>query len=222
MGLPTVIIPGYLAAAQDYLPLQDDLIKQSMPTVIVPLRQSSWLPTLGGRPVTPILQAIAHTIEQTCRIYGTTHVNLIGHSAGGWIARILLGEKPYFGHTWGLHAQVATLVTLGTPHLSQERFTRTNMEFVNMTYPGAFQPQVRYVCLAGRAVEGRNNWFTRQSYQLTCGDGDTWGDGITPITSAHLAGAKNLTLERVFHSPRGGRFWYGSPKALAQWMAYIC
>ena len=28
-----------------------------------------------------------------------------------------------------------------------------------------------------------------------------WGDGITRITSAHLVGAINLTLEKVQHSP---------------------
>ncbi len=219
--LPTVIIPGYFATAQEYAPLANDLIQQGIPATVVPLGLGHWLPTLGGKPVTPVLQIIARTITEVCTRHQTKQVNLVGHSAGGWIARILMGEKPYAGLTWGRYAQVAKLITLGTPHLSQERYTRTNMDFVNNTYPGAFQPSVRYVCLAGRAVAGSTNWFTRQSYLLTCGLGDCWGDGITPIQAAHLAGAENVTLENVFHSPRKNRRWYGSPDVLAQWIDYL-
>lgn len=219
MKLPTVIIPGYLAADRDYFPLVTDLARQGIKAIVVPIKFTTWLPTLGGKPVTPILHLIRQTIQAVCRDLKVPQVNVVGHSAGGWIARLGLGESPYSGTVWGLHPQVQTLVTLGTPHLSQEPYTRTNMNFVNETYPGAFYKQVRYVCLAGRAVFGTSNWFSRQSYQLTCGRGDCWGDGITPIESAHLPGAENLTLEQVFHSPRGGRFWYGS--ALEQWIDYL-
>jgi len=219
--LPTVIIPGYFAGAQEYQPLAQSLSRQGIPARVVPLSQLSWLPTLGGKPVTPVLKIIAQTLREACREHNSAQVNLVGHSAGGWIARILMGEKVYDGNTWALHPRVRTLITLGTPHCSQEPYTRANMEFVNNNYPGAFQAGVRYVCLAGKAVLGTSNWLTRQSYLLTVGDADGWGDGITPISAAHLTGAENLVYEQVLHSPRGGRFWYGSPAIVAQWIDYL-
>jgi len=87
-------------------------------------------------------------------------INLIG-LCWGWISRIYLGEKPYFGRgdlapvgPWQAHTYVATLVTLGTPHISQERWTRWNLDFVNNNYPGAFYRNIRYICVAERPSSG--------------------------------------------------------------------
>lgn len=231
MPLPTVILPGYLAPAQDYLALQQALIEQGFPAIIVPLTRKDWWVTLGGRPVTPILDFLDQTLRQALQDHQAEQVNLIGHSAGGWIARIYLGDMPYYGRTWSGRSRVKTLITLGTPHTSQERWTRTNLEFVNRTYPGACCSDVEYVCVAGKATYGKpswrlGDWFTYQSYQLTCGRGDCWGDGITPVAAAHLEGATNLTLDNVQHSPRTSTSatshqWYGSPMAISQWIPYL-
>ena len=159
-------------------------------------------------------------------------VNLVAHSAAGWISRIYLGDKPYCIHPnastqqkiWQAHQFVSNLICLGTPHTSQERWTRRNLEFVNHNYPGAFYRDVHYVCLAGKAIYGERSWgswLAYNSYQLTCGNGDSWGDGITPIASAHLAGATNLTLEGVQHSPRASGNWYGSPEIVSSWSHYL-
>jgi len=226
MPRPIVILPGYFAGAETYASLAQHLQGCGFDTTIVPLQRRDWFPTLGGRPVTPIVEQIDRTVMGVLAQSGSDKVHLIGHSAGGWIARIYLGDKPYSPaqRTWGARHQVATLLTLGTPHLSQERWTRANLEFVNTTYPGAFYPEVSYVCVAGKSVFGRRRWGTwlaYNSYELTCGEGETWGDGITPIAAAHLAGAKNLTLDNVQHSPRPDRIWYGSPEVVEQWCSYL-
>lgn len=231
MALPTVIIPGYLAGAAPYEPMVADLRQQGIDAVVVPLTRSSWLPTLGGRSVQPILAAIDGTVKRLKAEFGCDRLNLVGHSAGGWIARIYLGEKPYDIHAadqnrpncWNGRQHIHTLVTLGTPHISQERWTRRNLDFVNQTYPGAFLDSVRYVCIASKAVYGQRwrTWFTYNSYQLTSGEGATWGDGITPIAAAHLDGAENLTLENVYHSPKPGAAWYGSESIVSQWAKYL-
>ncbi len=232
MALPTVILPGYLAGAEPYLALEQALTDLGYPAVTVPLTRWNWVPTVGGRSITPILRQLDQTVQQVRQRYGTEQINLIGHSAGGWIARIYLGEKPYAIHPgddevsglWHARAQINTLITLGTPHISQERWTKRNLNFVNDTYPGAFYPDVRYVCVAGKAVYGQRSWgtwFTYSSYELTCGKGDCWGDGITPISAAHLAGAENITLDGVVHSPRPGATWYGSPEAVQEWVSYL-
>lgn len=232
MALPTVILPGYLESAIAYRELEQSLQHLGVPTVTVPLRRRDWLPTLGGRSMVPILRQIDRTVKSVLQQYNSSQVNLIGHSAGGWIARIYLGEKPYCIHgdvteaecLWQAHPRVANLVTLGTPHVSQERWTKKNLDFVKINYPGAFHPQVRYVCVAGKTIFGarrRGSWLAYNSYQLTCGRGDTWGDGITPIEAAHLEGAINLVIEGVKHSPRASGIWYGSPEPLESWASYL-
>lgn len=232
MPLPTVILPGYFASAVEYIPLETALNQQGIPSTTVPLRKRDWIPTLGGRSVVPIVKQIHRTVQQVQQSYGTNQVNLLAHSAGGWIARIYLGEVPYNIHgdtaqtqgLWKAHSQVATLITLGTPHMSQERWTKRNLDFVQDNYPGAFYPQVNYVCVAGKSVYGQRKpgaWLAYNSYQLTCGEGNCWGDGITPIAAAHLPGATNITLDGVMHSPRSSELWYGSPKVRDTWMQYL-
>ncbi|KAH7306673.1 hypothetical protein KP509_22G024400 [Ceratopteris richardii] len=64
-----------------------------------------------------------------------------------------------------------------------------------------------------------------QSYKQVCGQADVWGDGIVPEVSAHLHGARNITLDGVYHSMLGARYpdkpWYGSPGVLEQWVHYL-
>ncbi|MBW4562161.1 MAG: lipase [Mojavia pulchra JT2-VF2] len=230
MPLPTVILPGYLESAIAYRQLEQSLQQLGFPTVTVPLRRRDWISLIGGRPVTPIVWQLDRTVKQILQQYQTSQINLIGHSAGGWISRIYLGEKPYLGSgeaqssLWEAHPLVATLITLGTPHVSQERWTRWNLDFVSNNYPGAFYKNVRYVCIAGKTIFGQKrpgSWFAYSSYQLTCGQGNTWGDGITPIAAAHLDGAENIVIEGVRHSPRSPGIWYGSPETLQTWAQYL-
>ncbi|MFZ4667026.1 MAG: esterase/lipase family protein [Prochlorotrichaceae cyanobacterium] len=229
---PTVILPGYFAGATPYAALEQFLNQQGIPTVTVPLTRSDWFPTLGGQPVTPILKKLAATIDRHSP--AGERINLIGHSAGGWIGRIYLGDQPYpdssigAAKIWQGRDRVSTLLSLGTPHLSQERWTKRNINFVNDTYPGAFYPDVRYVCIAGRSIYGDRGWrkgwtanLAYNSYDLTCGQGASWGDGITPVEAAHLKGAINLTLEGVVHSPGSAQSWYGSETIVAQWQSYL-
>jgi pimeloyl-ACP methyl ester carboxylesterase len=231
MPLPTVILPGYLAGAETYRGLEHQLNAAGIPTTTVPLRRRDWLPTLGGRSVRPILERLDATVRAMMEQFDSDRVNLVGHSAGGWICRIYLGEVPYDIHpsdagkpcVWKAHPQVTTLVTLGTPHESQERWTRRNLDFVKDNYPGAFYPNVRYICVAGKSIRGQRwrTWFSYNSYELTCGQGEVWGDGITPVESAHLEGAENLLLENVLHSPRRNSLWYGSPGVVEQWATFL-
>ncbi|MBD3881595.1 lipase [Phormidium tenue FACHB-886] len=230
MGHPTVILPGYLAGALPYQEMQAALQSLGIPAHIVPLKRRDWFPTLGGRSMLPILQQLDHTIKQVQAETGSDRINLVGHSAGGWISRIYLGEVPYDIHPgdagkvclWKGATFVKTLVTLGTPHVSQERWTKRNLDFVKTHC--SLCADVRYVCVAGKAIYGKRapaTWFAYSSYELTVGQGNCWGDGVTPIAAAHLEGAENLTLENVLHSPRPGRLWYGSEAIVPLWAKYL-
>ena len=231
--LPTVILPGYLESADAYLPLQQALTEIGTPTTTVPLRIRDWLPTLGGRSMVPILRRLDRTINAALSDNNSQQINLIGHSAGGWISRIYLGEMPYtiYGDVtasavglWNARAKIATLITLGTPQISCEKLTRKNLDFVNDHYPGAFYPDVKYICVAGKSIYGKKQFghcLIYSSYQMICGVGNTWGDGITPVTAAHLAGATNITIQGVKHSPNTAGIWYGSPEVRPQWVGYL-
>ncbi|MEO0770210.1 MAG: lipase [Cyanobacteria bacterium J06649_4] len=230
MPLPTVILPGYLASAQPYAEMEQALANAGYPAATVPLRRRDWLPTIGGRSVINIIQALDATAQRAMVDHGCNQINLVGHSAGGWIARIYLGESPYDIHPSDrkrtlprpARRHVKTLVTLGTPHISQERWTRKNLDFVNQTYPGAFYDDVDYVCVAGKSIEGkRADWFTFNSYKLTVGEGQVWGDGVVPLMAAHLNGANNITLDNVLHSPRPSGLWYGSPDIVKTWCRWL-
>jgi pimeloyl-ACP methyl ester carboxylesterase len=231
--LPTVILPGYFESADLYLTLQQALTKIGTPTTTVPLRIRDWLPTLGGRSMVPILRQLDRTVNAALVDNNSQQINLIGHSAGGWISRIYLGEIPYtiYGDVtagsvglWNARSKIATLITLGTPQISCEQWTKKNLDFVNDNYPGAFYPEVRYICVAGKSIYGKKRFghcLTYRSYQMICGRGNTWGDGITPVTAAHLAGATNITIKGVKHSPNTSGIWYGSPAVRSQWMGYL-
>ena len=230
--LPTVILPGYLESADVYLPLQQSLIDLGTQTTTVPLRKRDWLPTLGGRSMVPILRQLDRTVTAALTDNNAQQINLVGHSAGGWISRIYLGAIPYTIHgdvtesanLWNAKAKVANLITLGTPHISGERWTKKNLNFVNDHYPDAMYPEVRYICIAGKSIYGAKKigrWLAYSSYEMTCGEGNVWGDGITPIVAAHLVGATNIIIEGVKHSPRTLGIWYGSPEVRAQWTEYL-
>jgi pimeloyl-ACP methyl ester carboxylesterase len=231
MPLPTVILPGYLAGSAPYREMEQALEQLGCSAKTVPLVQRDWFPTVGGRSMRPILERLDQTVKTVMEQHGCDRINLVGHSAGGWIARIYLGEVPYQVHPsdagrtclWKAHPQVATLVTLGTPHISQERWTKRNLDFVKNNYPGAFHPTVKYVCVAGQSIFGNRwkNWFAYSSYELTSGVGTCWGDGITPVAAAQLEGATNLVLDGVNHSPRSSSQWYGSAEIVKIWAEYL-
>jgi len=78
--------------------------------------------------------------------------------------------------------------------------------------------------VAGKSIYGERglgSWLADNSYQLTCGIANTWGDGITPIAAAHLTGAENLVLPDVRHAPSAKGKWYGSPEIVTAWVSYL-
>ncbi|KAF7138567.1 hypothetical protein RHSIM_Rhsim07G0047700 [Rhododendron simsii] len=81
-------------------------------------------------------------------------LSLIGHSAGGWLARVYMEE-------FGL-SNISLLLTLGTPHLPPPKGspgvidqTRGLLNYVEKNCSKAvYTPELRYVCIAGRYIQG--------------------------------------------------------------------
>jgi pimeloyl-ACP methyl ester carboxylesterase len=222
---PLVIIGGYLTSPQDFASLAEALARPPYryQVFITPIGRTRWALTRDWdfRPVLALVQA---TVEQALSISGADQVDMLVHSVGGTVARMYLGQQPYHGEVYGGRRYVRNLVMLGTPHHSQERWTRRSISFVNDTYPGAFYPEVRYTSVIGQAIRGRprGSFIERMastSYATVSGPGsaDAWGDGITTLQCAALRGAEYLVVPGVSHSPFHGRPWYGDQEGLDRW-----
>ena len=90
-------------------------------------------------------------------------------------------------------------------------------------YPDAyFAGEVRYTCVAGRAIQGQENGSAREqlayrSYRRLFADGNLWGDGIVPVPSALLEGSDRIKLEQVSHFRGFGGPWYGDDEVIERW-----
>jgi len=199
-------------------------------------------------------QAVAQrqqALQATSGLFGSmlptssdARVVLVGHSAGGWLARALCLDE-----VWA-RQHVRAIVSLGAPHLGpppdvadQTRGTVANL---NVQAPGAFlrgaassggmnaaPSSLVYVTVAsGRIVgdaaapPGSAARTAYNSYQMVCGEGDVQGDGIVPLSSAHLDGATQLTLD-CFHSlaepgtARPTDEWYAAEPVIDQWLSTV-
>jgi pimeloyl-ACP methyl ester carboxylesterase len=222
---PLVLIGGYLTGPGDFAALAAALERPpyGYRVFVAPIGRARWAFTRDWdfRPVLDIVRAtVARALEAT----GADTVSILGHSVGGTVARMYLGDTPYLGSVYGGHRYVSQLVMLGSPHHSQEYWTRQSIGFVNGAYPGAFHDDVRYISVIGRAIRGdpRGSFIqrmARNSYVMVSGAAHerAWGDGITTLHCAALAGAEYLAVDGVSHSPFHGRPWYGDPAALGRW-----
>lgn len=140
-------------------------------------------------------------------------VVLVGHSAGGLACRVFIGgEPPYGGRRYSGHRRVSRLITLGTPHATPPQGRLAGpISRVNELFPGALHAGsgLRYLSVAGSAVDGWSSKRVRRRYEGFVGDGRAAGDGVVPVGAALLPGSEELVLDGLHHNRRLGR-WYGS------------
>ena len=93
---------------------------------VVPLETKDWYPTLLGGDFRAILDKVDRAATEALRASGSPPegktLRVVGHSAGGWLARTWLGSSPYMGRVYGGAKKTRVLLTLGTPHYSLERY----------------------------------------------------------------------------------------------------
>lgn len=191
------------------------------PVLVVPVSRIDWMVTLTEWGWIRILLKLQETVDRAYRMGNSHRITLVGHSSGGVMGRLYLSPEPFKGHRFRGLDQVRHLITLGSPHRNV-RGARLR-RWVDRTFPGAyFAPRVVYTTVAGRTIQGNRrgqardrlaHWFYRQ----LCGEGSQWGDGVVPLASARLEGARNLVLDAVSHTPIGGKRWYGTPDVVRDW-----
>ena len=204
-----VIIPGFLRGHESYREMREhvetvlkefrnSLEEESnldvLDVSVAKIERDWWIPvTFRGESLRKILDAIEDAVafrpakeSDDDDDEEETRIILIGHSAGGWIARLFLGGKSikYDGKLYeGYKAKtVAALVTLGTPHNSAEAYpfgrvkevrTRekssinggdddeeTSLQETRRLYPNCFHSGMKYVTVQGTGFKGRPFKFT--------------------------------------------------------------
>ncbi|GMH40460.1 hypothetical protein BSKO_08364 [Bryopsis sp. KO-2023] len=187
---PVLVLPGFLSGAESYQQFADDLKKRGYIAEVLALESSEWYPTLWGGSYEFYVEKLADAIDELHGRYGP--LALVGHSAGGWIARICLGSVPYQGQVFSKNEKVKSLVTLGTPHLSLEQYPfgrieekvmvdeqldlpegipGSSLRFTNHFYPdGKAFENVKIVSVMGKLTTGRPLSFEdRIKYLFTQG-----------------------------------------------------
>ncbi len=145
---------------------------------------------------------------------------LVGHSAGGILARVFIGgDPPYGGRRYSGHRRVSHLITLGTPHNVPRKGRLAPISEVNDLFPGALHAHISYLSVAGAAADGASSERARGRYERFVEDGRVQGDGLVPVSSALLPGAEPLVLDDLYHGRLyagfGGR-WYGSDRTTVE------
>src|SRR3982750_4788984 len=81
---------------------------------------------------------VATTVDKALLESNSDKAVLVGHSAGGILARVYIGgDPPYGGRRYAGHRRVSHLITLGTPHNVLDRGHHAPIAEVNRLFPGA-------------------------------------------------------------------------------------
>ncbi|KAL1499330.1 hypothetical protein AB1Y20_011538 [Prymnesium parvum] len=247
---PLVILPGFGNDQRDYSTpfgrpeeegFEAALRRRGVAEVrTVPIRRAAWLRVLAGvadprfwrADALPEGPAFAWYLDEARRTVEACggRVLLVGHSAGGWLARALCSDA-----AWA-RAHVLGVVTLGTPHASPppaDDPTRGALRNLNLRWasrpPGVFFVSVASDAVVGdeAAPRGSAAAVAFASYRMVCGDGRVAGDGVVPLNSAHLEGAEAQLTLRCFHSinepgtTRPTDDWYGADAVVDLWLGEV-
>lgn len=243
-----LVLPGFGNASEDYTNLCRSLRSRGFDVSVLPVERRCWF-NVARALLSPRFWDssctfaegygwyVQRVLEHLQELPAEQTVTLVGHSAGGWLARAVLSDE-------AARAQVSGLVSLGTPHLPPppggNDVTRGALTWLNLSYPGAFFESVRYVSVAGKTVLGRpvpkGEPRTPASYaaasysQLLGGTGEgQFGDAVVPVACALLPGSRTLLLPGVWHSmSKLGSFdepsdnpWYGSEVVVDTWLSAL-
>ncbi|MGD8463797.1 MAG: hypothetical protein PVI09_08000 [Anaerolineae bacterium] len=226
IGQPVVILGGFLSSDRFYVGLRDRLIRLSNESVhVVPLRRYDWVAAATPPSWIHLLDKLDQTVRRAVAVSVTGQVTLVGHSAGGVLARLYLSPERFFRRVYGGLERVKLLITLGSPHHNQRRWIHGGMmsRWMDRHYPGAyFAPKVRYATVAGKLVRGDRRGSPRERqvyhfYRQLGGDGNVWGDGLVPLSSQLLDGSQQIVLDGVSHFTGFGGPWYGSAGVVPRW-----
>ena len=235
---PTVLVlGGFMSSPPMYRGLRGLLLERDAAEVVVaPIWMPDWIlaaargqGAVAMRAGRALLRASAASAESP--LSRGAPVLVVGHSAGGVIARILTSPDPFTERAMNGSGRIGAIVTLGTPHMfdAESRAAQKPGEtsrWANEHVPGAFfAPRVGYLCVSSRAVVGRldgdakarrTDRFYRGVVDVPAGT-PIPGDGVVPLAAALLPGVESIVLDDAEHSNVIARSWYGDAGHIDAW-----
>ena len=179
-GLPVLLIHGYGCNSGYWHPMSKVLSKANITHYAIDME-----PIIGG--IDEYAPVIQRAIQRMCRETGHNKVILIGHSMGGLAARAYLRACG--------SSHVAKVITLGTPHHG------TGLAHFGI---GLNTEQMRWTVTEQEGIA--SEWLrelatseTDEIYRLIVSIYSHHDNIISPQTSSHLAGAKNLEFHAIGH-----------------------
>ena len=237
---PVVLVAGgFLTTPGWYAPLAAALRARGAADVLVaPVYPPDWI-LAAVRGLGPITTRVGRALlaagerSAASQASGGAPVMFVGHSGGGIVGRLLTSPEPFEGRRLAARGRIAALVTLGTPHVVGDearwgsRLAEAGVRFANRHVPGAcFAPTTAYVAVASSCIpgdreaeDGRGRFFGRL-YEDVHPSPDVplvVGDGLVPVASALLPGARHVILDDAVHGPGVQAPWYGQDARLDAW-----
>ncbi len=223
---PIVILGGFLITPEAYMPMAQWLKHQGIHDVlVVPMSRLDWLMTIWRFGWRRVLDRVDAMVRQMQNRSPSGKVTLIGHSSGGVMMRLYLSDEPFEGRVYDGASRCDRLVTLGSPH--QAAHATPLRAMVDRRFPGCHEAGIDYVAIAGKldlssdhasAVSRRG---AKASYQRTSGDENCIGDGLVPVQSALLQGARHLIQDDTAHGGWFGDIWFASQERLEAWWIFV-
>ena len=230
---PVLVIGGFLSSPPAYGALRARLLARGATAVdVAPIWLPDWL-LVYWRGQGPIATRAARAVLEASHRADGVPLLVIGHSAGGVLARILTAEAPFAGRRFAGSSRIGAIVTLGSPHVNAWETWAPGRSgvypagFANEHVPGAwFAPRVGYLSVASRWAQARagsrdprERWL-RRSYERIMPSPHTdviEGDGVTPVSCALLPGARQIVLDAAAHGQGLGHASYGSEEWVDGW-----
>lgn len=237
---PVVLfVGGFLTTPGWYRPLGAALRERGAADVVLaPVYPPDWI-LAAVRGLGPIATRVGRALLEAGQVSAASPASrgapvlYVGHSGGGIVGRLLTSPVPFEGRRLNASGRIGALVTLGTPHLVGDdarwgsRVAEAGARFANRHVPGAFfAPTTSYVAVGSRFIAGypetedgrsRFMWRLYEDVHPSPDALPVLGDGLVPLTSALLPGARHVVLEDAVHGPGVRSPWYGQDAQLDAW-----
>lgn len=238
---PVVLVGGFGSHWRDYQAGAALLQQVSGRRVFIAnIKRYTW-PIANFTSYTLLLEITHKAVDQALRETGADSVILIGHSAGGAVARAYLSDdlegieprRPFASKisAYAGHQRVSRLITLGSPLQVVENFERERkplryMAWIHKRYPGAYFQNVAYLSVFGHATFGkadglRHEKVAYQYYRYLSGFGEQWGDGVVPNSLSRVDGIPALELDGMSHSPLATNWYLSDAASIRRWWHYF-
>ena len=222
---PVVILGGFLITDEAYQPMADWLINEGViDAQVVPISRYDWLLTSWGFGWRRVLDRVDQLVKHLQAKSPTGRVTLFGHSSGGVMLRLYLSDQLFHGRCYYGAARCDRLISLGSPHQAVRSTPLRAM--VDRCFPGCHEPGVDYVAIAGQlplespTASAFSRRSARASYRGIAGSLDVSGDGLVPVDSALLCGARHLIQLETAHGELFGSITYFTPVRLEDWWRF--